>query len=564
MYSIKRLLTFFASPAATMARPRSTAQRFSGLVTVALFALVPAFVGQAQSHEERAHATTVRGRVLDSHGLPVEAATVHLQLQGAAQPLTVFSDSKGEYRCSTASAGLYTLQAEKAGYGVSNIPLFELTSGQAKTIDLILTPKPPAEAVHLATSTPEFYDEPQFTVAGVTDAMSHGGHGSDTVSRTTQSLAREVAVLEKNSGPGSEASSAIANEQLLREVAHAPSNFEANRHLGVLLARAGKPADALPYLERAHRIRADDYESAYELARACAEVGKEEEAQMTLRSLLAKQDKAELHHLLADIEEKQNRPLEAVVEYQRAAELDPSEPNLFDWGTELLTHRALEPAREIFSKGIRLFPHSARMLVGLGVSWYASGSLDVATKYVCQASDLNPADPSPYLVLGKMQIVQAAGSQDMVDRFQRFVRLQPENALANYYYAVSLWKQARASPQPETSRQVGSLLEKAVRLDPKLATAFLELGVLYDGRGDLPKAISEYQNAIAADPQLGEAHYRLAQAYRRTGEKLKAEQELASYKEISRHADEQAEREAREIPRFVYTLRDSKSQAQSQ
>src|SRR2546430_13519862 len=44
-------------------------------------------------------------------------------------------------------------------------------------------------------------------------------------------------------------------------------------------------------------------------------------------------------------------PLEAVRQYQRAAELDASEPYLFDWGAELLLHHAPEPAIEVFSKG---------------------------------------------------------------------------------------------------------------------------------------------------------------------------------------------------------------------
>src|SRR5580704_12771287 len=46
-----------------------------------------------------------------------------------------------------------------------------------------------------------------------------------------------------------------------------------------------------------------------------------------------------------------NNPVEAARAYQRAAELDPSESNLFDWGTELLTHRAADQAVEVFSKG---------------------------------------------------------------------------------------------------------------------------------------------------------------------------------------------------------------------
>ena len=560
MCTIKRLTSSLASPAAAMSRSLATPEQFSRWFAIALLALVPGFVAQGQSQDEPAHAITVRGRVLDSHGLPVEAASVHLHLQGAPKPLTVVSNSNGEYRCSPPSAGLYTLRAEKAGYGVATVPPFELSSGQGKTIDLTLTPKADTESAR-SPAPAEFYDEPQFTVAGVTDTMSHGGHGSDTVSRTTQSLAREVAALDKPSPPVSASGSAPSTEALLREAAHEPGSFEANRRLGILRAQEGKPAQALPYLERAHQIRGDDYDTAAELARAYADAGKEQEAETTLRSLLAKHDKAELHHLLAGVEEKRKHPVEAVQEYQRAAELDPSEPNLFDWGTELLTHRALQPAIEVFAKGNRLFPQSARLLVGLGVAWYASGSSELAVKYVCQASDLNPADSNPYLVLGKLQSVQSTASQDIIDRLQRFAQLQPDNALANYYYAVSLWKQARASLPPETSSQVESLLEKAVRLDPKLATGFLQLGILYEDRGDLPRAISAFRSALAADRQLGEAHYRLAQAYRRTGEKLKAEQELASYKEISRHADEQAEREAREIPRFVYTLRDSKSQA---
>ena len=58
----------------------------------------------------------------------------------------------------------------------------------------------------------------------------------------------------------------------------------------------------------------------------------------------------------AEIEEKQGNPLEAVREYQRAAETNPSESNYFNWGAELLVHRAAEPAIEVFSKGARLFP----------------------------------------------------------------------------------------------------------------------------------------------------------------------------------------------------------------
>jgi tetratricopeptide (TPR) repeat protein len=146
----------------------------------------------------------------------------------------------------------------------------------------------------------------------------------------------------------------------------------------------------------------------------------------------------------------------------------------------------------------------------------------------------------------------------------RFHQRYPESAPANYYYAVALWKQTRDARSEKVLQQVQSLLEKARRLEPKMASASLQLGILYEERHDLPRAIAAYQQAVVTDPQLREAHYRLAQLYRRTGEKQKAEEELAAYNRISREVAAQNEREAHEIPQFVYTLRDSKLPASPQ
>ena len=51
---------------------------------------------------------------------------------------------------------------------------------------------------------------------------------------------------------------------------------------------------------------------------------------------------------------------------------------------------------------------------------------------------------------------------------------------------------------------------------------------------------------------------RLADAYRRVGEKAKAEHELGLYKELSKKNSEQAERERHEIQQFVFALRDQR------
>ncbi len=65
-------------------------------------------------------------------------------------------------------------------------------------------------------------------------------------------------------------------------------------------------------------------------------------AREEVRKVLAKADDAEGHRLLGELDERLNEPLEAVREYEKAARMDPSEQNYFEWGTELLLHKAAE------------------------------------------------------------------------------------------------------------------------------------------------------------------------------------------------------------------------------
>jgi tetratricopeptide (TPR) repeat protein len=423
------------------------------------------------------------------------------------------------------------------------------------------------------TGKPEFFDEPAFTVAGVTDTTNLGGHGSDTILRSKESLARETVALNKEAT--APAPPLTATEKDLRQaVKREPDSFDANHKLGKSLIDNGRSREAIPYLERAFQINSDDYSNSYDLARAYADMGDYERARTTAKNLLPSpgksaqdksgQDKAEIHVLLGDVEEKSGNPLQAVREYQRAAEIDPSETNLFDWGAELLLHHAPEPAAEVFTNGSRRYPRSVRMLIALSVADYAHGSYEQAAQRLCEASDLNPEDSQPYLFMGKMQSAGAAQAECFAEELARFAKLQPESALANYYYAVSLLKQRKSPEDTESARQVESLLEKAVRLDPRLGDGYLQLGILYADQQDFSRAIVSYQNAVKVSPELEQAHYRLAQAYRRTGEKLKAQQELELYQQLSKKKEEEQERQRREIQQFVYTLRDGTDASQSQ
>jgi tetratricopeptide (TPR) repeat protein len=539
-----------------MGRIRVTADhlRFRTAWAVLVSALL-AFCSPSPVLGQTSNPATVQGFVRSADGNSVAGATVYLQRKTAMPPLTTRTTEDGAYTFSELTPGTYSLRAEMAGIGEANSDSFVVTEKENKKVDLTLAPGKAPGLQGSAAGQPEFFDEPKFTVAGVTDTANSGGHGSDTIRRTSESLAKDTVSLgaKPSAGPRPPAQA----ESSLREAAQRePRSFDANRRLGKFLLDAGRPGEALPFLEQASGLNPSDYDNAHTQAIAYAGAGQYQSARIQLRALLAEHNKAELHHALADADEKLSDPLDAVQEYQRAAEMDPSESNLFDWAAELLLHNAIEPAIEVFSKGNRLHPRSARMLLGLGAALYSQGSYEQAVQRLCDASDLNPDDPNPYLFLGKIQSMSLGSLQsaELVKKLNRFVALQPQNALANYYYAFCLWQQRQESRAAGNLAEIESLLQKAVRLDPKLDRAHLQLGILYAEQGDLPKAIAAYQRAAEANPELEDAHFRLARAYERTGEKLKAQQELKAYEDLSKKKTEEVEQQRRQIRQFVYQL----------
>ncbi len=215
---------------------------------VALTALSVATIHCQNTSVEKS--AVVTGTIYDCANRPVENATVLLESDDHAHTFTLQSDSQGRYRFGEVPSGSYELRAVKSGYGIAKNDPFILHAAESKSIELRL----PAEAAD--ESAVKFSDEIHFNVAGVSDPSNLGGHGSDTVLRTKETLAKETASL----------------------------NLEA--------AMPVKPND------NAHPA----------------------------------ENTANAHVRLAEAAESAGRPLDAVREYQRAAELQPNEAHLFRVG----------------------------------------------------------------------------------------------------------------------------------------------------------------------------------------------------------------------------------------
>jgi tetratricopeptide (TPR) repeat protein len=347
-----------------------------------------------------------------------------------------------------------------------------------------------------------------------------------------------------------------AQQQLKKAVALDSRNFDANHNLGELYVRQGKLPEAVPFLRQAQQISPSSYDNGYDLALAYLLTGKPDPARRLVQSLLRGKNTAELHNLLGQIEEKDGKFVAAANEFEAAAHQDSSEGNLFDWASELLIHRTLEPAIEVFRQSAERYPNSPRTAIGLGIALYSRGNYDEAIKSLLRAADLSPSDPRCYAFLSKANDSSPSQADQVIERFRRFTELQPDNARAYYYYAMSLWKGKRAQDPSLNFHQVESLLQKAIALNPKLADAHLQLGNLYSGQSRYPEAIPEYRKALENNSDSADAHYRLGQAYVHTGQKDKAQEQFQVYQQLRAKQMADLDKQIADIRQFVYSEKD--------
>jgi Flp pilus assembly protein TadD len=511
-------------------------------------------------------ALTIQGTVFDAAGKAAADVLVRLEQKGIAGAVETRTNAAGAFAFSKLKTGSYALSAEKSGLRSRVADVIASPQGDPAQVRLVLGdpgggPSDPGASRSSATQAMEFEDKPNFTIAGVTDWTAAGGHGSDSSLRTSETLVRETVALKPRDGvervPSSTSDGSESNdsESKLRErLAGTPADADANHRLGKLYLVAGRYAEAIPLLKTACTLDPVNQEDEFDLALAFKGAGDLAQARQHVRHLLAQGETADFDRLAGELDEALGDPLAAVHEYELAVRMDPSEQNYFEWGSELLVHRAVWQAQEVFQQGAKAYPKSARMLAALGAALFAGARYDEAAQRFCDASDLNPADPDPYIFMGKIEIAAPNPLTCVEQKLARFVDEQPGNALANYFYAIALWKGHEQLADDRVVHRVESLLSNAVAIDAKCGDAYLQLGILHASESNYRKAIGFYEKAIEVSPQLADAHYRLGVAYDRLGEPDKAQKEFQLHDEIKKQQAAAVEQERREVKQFLVVV----------
>ena len=325
---------------------------------------------------------------------------------------------------------------------------------------------------------------------------------------------------------------ALAEVEFKKLVRLDPGNFDLNHNFGEFYVKLGQLSNAIPLLQAAQHLKPADYTNGYDLALGLMMLGRLAEAQEQLETLLTIKESSELHSMLAEVYEKRNMFLPAAQQFQRAAQMDPTEDTVVAWGAELLRHSNLQEAEQVFNSGVKLYPQSWAMNTGLGITEHMLGEDADATKTLLHAADLNSADPRSYTFLAVIDRVPAGLMPEVTSRFQQYAQQYPKRAQAQFLYAANLWRADEMLNQTKNSDRIEALLKTAVALDPKLADAHTQLGILYARRGEYNRAAAEFELTIKLAPNQATAHYHLGQALIRLGQKEQGDEQIQIFRKL--------------------------------
>ncbi len=306
---------------------------------------------------------------------------------------------------------------------------------------------------------------------------------------------------------------------------------------------------AIPLMENVQREFPQSYEVNFNLALAYFDARAYEKAAETLGSLISHEPRAEGYNLLAMVEEQRQRYLEAVRAFQKAAELEPrNEDYRFDYGYELLRHQTTDAAIAVFAGGVRDFPNSGKMRVGLGCAYYVAGKYEEAGQSILQSTTIDPHNRLAYFFLGKVYERARALQDAITDKFRAYAQQSPDDPWFYYNYGTILYLRSQADPHPDYE-PAKTYLRKAIHLNPGFAEGYLQLGIISQREGQFDRSVGFLSRAVQANPKLATAHYRLGLAYTRLGQGDRAKLEFAVFKKLD--SESQAEPERRQIIQFL-------------
>ena len=344
-----------------------------------------------------------------------------------------------------------------------------------------------------------------------------------------------------------------ATAELQRAAELAPDDAQTQSALGQAWMLNKQPCKAaVAFVAAEKRSAPADADLLYNGALAQFDCGKPDAAAASLAAMPGVESSAPAQSLLGDADEALKLYKEAAEHYLRAAQIAPTEPNLYVLGIDLLRHWSFDPAIREFAQGVKLFPDSRRMLAGEGIADYGAAQYNDAIHVF---STLLGEDGNNALygeIFGRSCTVLTASQDPQCSQLIPLAEQHPGNANLALYAATEI---LHKPTDPQSALLAQTLLHSALQANPKLPEAHYQLGVLLQSQSKWQDSVAEMLAAIQLQPDYARAHYRLGLAYAHTGRKDDAAREMALDREDSEQKQNDLNARMRQITTLLVKMR---------
>jgi tetratricopeptide (TPR) repeat protein len=176
------------------------------------------------------------------------------------------------------------------------------------------------------------------------------------------------------------------------------------------------------------------------------------------------------------------------------------------------TGKAAEATAEL-TRALQLAPNSDEGYRRLGDAYRAAGKKDDALKAYLKATEINPYYWYNFNALGNAYL-RFGDNDNALKAYQKVTELAPKNGLGflnmgNAYYKMSKWEDAINS------------YKRSIEVEP-VYLAYMNLGTTYFYLKRYPESVQMFEKAVELSPQQAMAVGNLADGYRWSGQKDKA------------------------------------------
>lgn len=342
-----------------------------------------------------------------------------------------------------------------------------------------------------------------------------------------------------------------AAQELQAAVRLEPKDPATQENLGQAEMLLRKPAEAAKAFGAALPLDPGNADLAYNDALALFDSRSYAQAREALGRMPGVELSPSAQSLYGDIDEKLARYKQAAQHELNAARLDPSESNIYVLGVELLRHWTFAPAIQEFAAGLKRYPDSRRMRLGLGVAYYGNGNYDQAIPVLADLLADDPDNPVYADLLGRTCTVLTEGKAPRCSTLVQFAERHPHNATLATYAATSI---LHRPSNPQDLQVAQTLLQHAIAAGPKLAEARMEMGVLLQTESKWAQSVAPLETAVRLKPDLAQAHYRLARAYSHLGQHAQAQRQIALDQQYSKSQQQNLNARMQEVTTLVVKM----------